>query len=100
MGDYMSANVQGDMGMHRRNAQKLDALFENAREKILSESYSANLNPIVGLTFPLLKRYWVNCVYKDFVPTEVATQPVVKSLLSVYTYKMRKVKILPSRSIR
>ncbi len=78
MGDYMSANVQGDMGMHRRNAQKLDALFENAREKILSESYSANLNPIVGLTFPLLKRYWVNCVYKDFVPTEVATQPVVK----------------------
>ncbi len=75
--DYVTAPINNDAGMHQRNALKLDQMFENARKEILSESYSSNLNPIVGLTFPLLKRYWVNCVYKDFIPTEVATAPVV-----------------------
>lgn len=72
--DYMNCET-ADPEFHRLNGLKLQQLCENSRKAILSESSVASLNPVVGLTFPLLKRFWVECEYKDFIPTEVATTP-------------------------
>lgn len=77
--DYSSYAPSQDMyNVHKRNIVKFEQLMENSRNALLEESLSSSLNPVVGLTFPLLKRYWVNCIYKDVLPTEVATAPVTK----------------------
>lgn len=61
------------------NFGKLQQLIENSRTAILQEAnMTGNLKPIVGLTLPLLKLYWIKNVFKDFIPTMVATQPDVK----------------------
>lgn len=65
--------------LHANNNRKLEQLMENSRSAMLSEAQaSGSLKPIVGLTMPLLKLYWIKNVYKDFIPTVVATQPTIK----------------------
>lgn len=61
--------------LQEQNFQKLEALVEMAKEEIVNESGINNLDPIVGLTFPLLKLYWIKNVFKDFVPTVTANKP-------------------------
>ena len=59
--------------MASKNNETLKQLMENARKDILNEAQmTGSLKPIVGLTMPLLKLYWVKNVFKDFIPTEVA----------------------------
>ncbi len=54
-------------------------LLENTRNDILNEAQtSGQLKPIVGLTMPLLKLYWVKNVFKDFISTEVAENVAFK----------------------
>lgn len=60
----------------------LEQLIENSREQIrLTESgpmVIGGLNPIVGLTLPLLKRVWLRTIRRDIIPTVVAKSPVIK----------------------
>lgn len=81
MEDYSDANEDNDLlrEMHMNNYDKLSQLMENAREEILSEyQMSGSLKPVVGLTLPLLKIYWIKNIFKDFISTQVATEPSVK----------------------
>src|SRR5574344_605269 len=65
--------------VHEDNYNKLNQLIENARAEMLSEAQlSGSLKPVVGLSLPLLKVFWVKNVFKDFIATQVATEPSVK----------------------
>ena len=65
--------------MATQNNAKLRQLMENSRTALLNEAQmSGELKPIVGLTMPLLKLYWVKNVFKDFISTEVAEDYVIK----------------------
>jgi hypothetical protein len=65
--------------LHKLNYAKLQQLMENSREDLLNESQqTGSLLPMVGLTLPLLKLYWIKNVYKDIIPTVVSTQKDVK----------------------
>lgn len=64
---------------HAVNYKNLISLFENSRNTILSEAQtSGSLKPIVGLTLPLLKLYWIKNIFKDFIPVIVAKENTVK----------------------
>ena len=87
--DYADENLtessmDGDCGdflqeQHAVNYKNLISLFENSRNAILSEAQtSGSLKPIVGLTLPLLKLYWIKNIFKDFIPVIVAKENTVK----------------------
>lgn len=57
---------------------KLDQLFENSALEIAQESSVGPLNPIVGLSLPILKKNYLECHAKDIVMTEVPDKPIVK----------------------
>lgn len=63
--------------LHQLNVQKLEQLFENSANEVLEESASAALNPVVGLTFPLIKKTWIENIFKDYLQCEIATTPVI-----------------------
>lgn len=63
--------------LHQMNVSKMEQLMENATTTILNEAGSSNLNPIVGLTFPLLKYNWIENVFKDYFHVEIATTPII-----------------------
>ena len=57
------------------NNSKLRELAEHSVTQMLNEAQmSGSLKPIVGLTLPLLKLYWVKNVFKDFISTEIAKE--------------------------
>lgn len=58
--------------------QKLEQLLENSALEIVAESSVAQLNPIVGLSLPILKKNYLECHSKDIMMTEVPTKPIVK----------------------
>lgn len=73
------ADVALGTAMHDQNYENLMKLMENTRDMILSESQqTGTLLPIVGLSMPLMKLYWIKNVYKDLIPVEVAKDQTVK----------------------
>lgn len=59
----------------KQDNAKLKQLAESSIQEMLSEAQLSNqLKPIVGLTLPLLKLYWVKNVFKDFIKTEVVKE--------------------------
>lgn len=61
---------------HEANVQKLEQLFENTANELIAESSLGQLNPVVGLTMPMLVRHWITCRMKNVIPTEIAPSPV------------------------
>lgn len=59
--------------------KKLEQLFENTADVMLQESSVAQLNPIVGITLPVLKKSYIEGHSKDIVMTEVPTKPIIKA---------------------
>lgn len=57
---------------------KLEQMFENVAEDIVTESQSGPMQPIVGLTLPILKKNYLECNSKDVVMNEVADSPIIK----------------------
>lgn len=78
-GDYHQYAGQNAFceSLHRLNAEKLEQKIQNSAETLLSEAGSGTLNPITGLTMPLLKLHWIENVMKDFFHTEVAPTFVI-----------------------
>lgn len=61
------------------NAPKLEQLFENSALEIISEGAEyGQLQPIVGLSLPILKKVWLKCPLKDILMTEVPDKPIIK----------------------
>ena len=59
--------------LNANNYAKIQALMENSSRELLQESQqTGSLLPVVGLTLPLLKLYWIKNVWKDLIPTAVA----------------------------
>lgn len=61
--------------LQENNFEKIETLYEMAKSEIINEAGINNLEPVVGLTFPLLKLYWIKNVFKDFIPTVTADKP-------------------------
>lgn len=78
-GDYHNYTGSDKFGaqLHQLNAAKLEKKMANAADALLNEAGSASLNPITGLTLPLLKLYWIENIFKDFFHTEVADNIVI-----------------------
>lgn len=76
IGDVMeSAQDDEYLAMH---PQKLEQLFENTSLELIRESGLGPLNPIVGLSLPVLKKNYLENHSKDIMMTEVPTKPIVK----------------------
>lgn len=59
---------------------KLEQLFENSVEEILTESQAiGQMAPIVGLSLPILKKNYLECHAKDIVMMEVPDGPIIKN---------------------
>lgn len=76
--DVKSSNAF-EQELQAGNFKQLEEQFEMSRNALLDEAtLSGNLKPVVGLTLPLLKVYWIKNVFKDFIPTQVATEQTFK----------------------
>lgn len=76
----LSANCENnlDMGYMALHDQKLDQLIENTRETIaLEASTVGQLEPIVALTLPLMKKAYIKAAYKDAIPTITADKMLI-----------------------
>lgn len=56
---------------------KVEQLYENTRTELL-EGYMGQMNPIVGLSLPILKKNFLSCQAKDIVMTEVPDKPYIR----------------------
>ena len=59
--------------------EKLEQLFENSSLQIVKESSVGVLNPVVGLSLPVLKKNYLESHAKDIVMTEVPVKPIIKT---------------------
>lgn len=67
------------------HADKLSQLIENTRNTLLTEASTAGLiEPIVGLTMPLLKKEYIANQFKDMLQVLVAPKPIIR-----YAYERR-----------
>lgn len=54
----------------------MEAQFENDREAVLEQTFATEINPIIGMTFPLHKNVMMNMVFdKGSIPKFVAQSP-------------------------
>lgn len=68
-------SVEEYQGMH---GQKLHQLVENTREVLVTEASSiGNLEPIVALTYPILKKVYLENVFKEMLQVIVADKPLI-----------------------
>ena len=89
-----SANADLCQNLNAGNYTKLQALMQNSCKELLQESQqTGSLLPVVGLTLPLLKLYWIKNVWKDLIPTAVTpTQSFMKGIEREYVMGPDKVK--------
>ena len=79
---YGHNNNDEYVAMH---SDKMDQYIENTRQTLLTEASSVGLiEPIVGLTMPILKKQYIANQFKDMLQTIVSTSPIVK-----YAYERR-----------
>lgn len=75
--DVMEAAI--DDPYYATMPQKLEQLFENTSLEMLTESSVASLQPIVGISLPVLKKSYIEGHSKDIVMTEIPTKPIIKN---------------------
>jgi hypothetical protein len=56
---------------------KMEQLFENTSTEILMESSAGALQPIVGLSLPVMKKSFLELHSKDVVPVEIPNKPLI-----------------------
>lgn len=81
--DYQSSTLSESAdtfasSVHEANINMFNQLLENSKSALRESAGIGALKPVVGLTLPLLKRYWIENAYKDIVPTEIPVKPVFK----------------------
>lgn len=81
-GSFGSGNHDEYVALH---ADKLAGILENTRKTLLSEaSTTGQIEPIVGLTMPLLKKEYIANQFKDMMQVLVAPKPIIR-----YAYERR-----------
>ena len=76
------ANTDQYIALH---ADKLNAYIENTRNTLLTEASTAGIiEPIVGLTMPILKKEYIANQFKDMLQVLVAPKPIIR-----YAYERR-----------
>ena len=79
---YGQSNNDEYVSLH---SEKMDQYIENTRQTLLREASSVGMiEPIVGLTMPILKKQYIANQFKDMIQTIVSTSPIVK-----YAYERR-----------
>ena len=75
----ISANCENnlDLGYMQLHNEKLDQLIENTREIMYEASTVGQLEPIVALTLPLMKKAYIKAAYKDAIPTITADKMLI-----------------------
>lgn len=81
--DYQNSSLSENANafstsVHEANILMFNQMLENSKMALREQAGIGALKPVVGLTLPLLKRYWIENAYKDIVPTEVPIKPVFK----------------------
>jgi hypothetical protein len=81
--DYQSSSLNESAdaftaSVHGANIAMFNQMVDNSKKALMESAGIGALKPVVGLTLPLLKRYWIENAYKDIVPTEVPVKPVFK----------------------
>ena len=67
------------------HSDKLSQMIENTRQTLLQEASTAGIiEPIVGLTMPLLKKEYIANQFKDMMQVLVAPKPIIR-----YAYERR-----------
>ena len=77
MEDVTKESFGGD-AYQSRTPEKLHQLLENSAQEILVESSISPLQPVVGITLPVLKKSFLTGNFKDVVPAEVPDKPIVR----------------------
>lgn len=79
LADVTEESLNTDDRYMQMTPAKLEQLFENSALEIVSEGAEyGQLQPIVGLSLPILKKVWLKCPLKDILMTEVPDKPIVK----------------------
>ena len=75
----LSANCENnaDLGYMALHNDKLDQLIENTRSILYEASTVGQLEPIVALTLPLMKKAYIKAAYKDAIPTITADKMLI-----------------------
>lgn len=75
----LSANCENnlDLGYMQLHNDKLDQLIENTRSIMYEASTVGQLEPIVALTLPLMKKAYIKAAYKDAIPTITADKMLI-----------------------
>lgn len=76
---YLSANSENnlDLGYTALHNDKLDQLIENTKQALYEASTVGQLEPIVALTLPLMKKAYIKSAYKDAIPTLTADKMLI-----------------------
>ena len=76
---YLSENSENniDMGYTDLHNAKLDQLIENVKQTLYEASTVGQLEPIVALTLPLMKKAYIKSAYKDAIPTLTADKMLI-----------------------
>lgn len=75
----LSANCEnnGDLGYMSTHDLKLEQLIQNTKEVLYEASTVGQLEPIVALTMPLLKKAYIKAAYKDAIQTVTADKMLI-----------------------
>ena len=74
----LSANCESaDMGYLSHHSEKLQQLISNDRQALYEASTVGQLEPIVALTMPLMKKAYIKCAYKDAIQTVTADKMLI-----------------------
>lgn len=76
---YLSDNTENnlDLGYMSLHNEKLDQLIENTKQALYEASTVGQLEPIVALTLPLMKKAYIKSAYKDAIPTLTADKMLI-----------------------
>lgn len=77
LGDVLQESFQD--AWYAKLPEKLEQLFENTCLQLVNESSVGPLNPIVGLSLPILKKNFIEGHSKDIIMTEIPTSPIIKT---------------------
>lgn len=73
---YDPAEYENDPAGLEDHLTMMEAQFENDREAVLEQTFATEINPIIGMTFPLHKNVLMNMVFdKGSIPKFVAESP-------------------------
>lgn len=67
--------VVNDPEAYDAHMENMEEIFTNDIEGLNEYAELGAFNPVIGLMFPLHKNMLMNCVYNQFLPTEVARAP-------------------------